>query len=139
LASDTAALHIAVLSTYSVWSNQYSLAQEPAGNDDGDALNNLYEFGLGGNPTNPADLGYLPSFGKNGGAMEYIHVRQMDTNSGLLYYLELCDNLVSNVWSTNGYTVVGSGPFTNGFNTVTNRIDAEGKDRQFIRLKIESK
>jgi hypothetical protein len=71
--------------------------------------------------------------------MEYIHVRQMDTNSGLLYYLELCDNLVSNVWSTNGYTVVGSGPFTNGFNTVTNRIDAEGKDRQFIRLKIESK
>ncbi|MBT8045842.1 MAG: hypothetical protein KJN67_01630, partial [Pontiella sp.] len=58
-------------------------------------------------------------------------------NSGLLYYLELSDNLVSNVWTNAGYTVVGSGPFTNGFEAVTNRIDTDDEDRQFIRLKIE--
>jgi hypothetical protein len=125
------------LSGYSAWSNQYSLVQGPSGNDDGDALNNLYEFGLGGNPTKPSDLGYLPTFGKNGGAMEYIHVRQTDTNSGLIYFLELSDNLVSNVWTTNGYTVTGIGPFTNGFDAVTNRIDIDGNDQRFIRLMIE--
>ncbi|VGO20709.1 putative Ig domain-containing protein [Pontiella sulfatireligans] len=127
---------------YSVWSNQYSLVQGPAGNDDGDALNNLYEFGLGGNPTNPSDLGYLPTLGKMSGGgsnwFEYIHVRQTDPDSGLLYYLELSDNLASNLWTTNGYTVVGSGSFTNGFDAVTNRISTETKDEQFIRLIIES-
>jgi hypothetical protein len=128
-------------SAYAVWSNSFALVQGPEGNDDNDLLNNLYEFGLGGNPTNPTDLGYLPTFERASGGgsnwMEYIHVQQSDTNSGLLYYLELCDNLVSNVWTTNGYIVVGSGPFTNGFDAVTNRIDTDSKDNQFIRLKIE--
>ncbi|MBT8046306.1 MAG: hypothetical protein KJN67_03975, partial [Pontiella sp.] len=69
--------------------------------------------------------------------LEYIHVQQTDSNSGLLYYLELSDNLVSNVWTNTGYTVVGSGPFTNGLDAVTNQISTDSKDQQFIRLKIE--
>ena len=42
-------------------------------------------------------------------------------------------NLVSNVWTTNGYTVVGSGPFTNGFDAVINRIDIDSKDDRFFK------
>jgi len=126
---------------YELWEEEYGLQEGPDGDDDGDGLENLTEYGIGGNPTNPAEFGYLPTFGRviGGGSnwFEYIHVQQTDPNSGLNYYLELSDNLVSNVWSTNGYTVVGSGPFTNGFDTVTNQIDTEIRDAQFIRLVIE--
>ncbi|NNJ70518.1 MAG: hypothetical protein HKP10_04435, partial [Kiritimatiellales bacterium] len=141
LASDTATLNISVVSVYNAWSNQYSLAEGPTGDDDGDGLKNLAEYGLGGNPTNPSDRGYQPTYGlaSGGGSnwLEYIHVQQTDPNSGLLYYLELSDNLVSNVWTNTGYTVVGSGPFTNGLDAVTNQISTDSKDQQFIRLKIE--
>ena len=68
--------------------------------------------------------------------LEYVHPQRSDPNSGLLYYLQLSDSLVSNVWTTNGYTVVGSGPLTNGFLSVTNRIETDVKSQQFIRLTI---
>ncbi|MBT8042285.1 MAG: hypothetical protein KJN98_03880, partial [Pontiella sp.] len=64
-------------------------------------------------------------------------VQQTDPNSGLLYSLELSDNLVSNAWTNAGYTVFSSGPFTNGLDAVTNQISTDSKDQQFIRLKIE--
>ena len=35
-------------------------------NPDADLANNLYEYGFGGDPTNPADIGYLPILGKTG-------------------------------------------------------------------------
>jgi hypothetical protein len=125
------------LSDYAVWAEQHGLVQGPEGDDDGDGLKNLGEFGLGGNPTNAGERGYLPLFGRNNGALEYTHVQQSDTNNGLRYYLELSDNLVSNVWTNAGYTVVGSGPFTNGFDAVTNRVETNVRPEQFIRLMIE--
>ena len=125
------------LSDYAVWAEQHGLVQGPEGDDDGDGLKNLGEFGLGGNPTNAGEQGYLPLFGRNNGALEYTHVQQSDTNNGLRYYLELSDNLVSNVWTNAGYTVVGSGPFTNGFDAVTNRVETNVRPEQFIRLMIE--
>jgi len=138
--TDTATLNIVVLSAYAVWANQFPLSQGPYGDDDGDGFKNLYEFGVGGNPTNSSDHGFLPTFTlKSGGGSnwcEYVHAQRSDPNSGLLYYLQLSDSLVSNVWTTNGYTVVGSGPLTNGFLSVTNRIETDVKSQQFIRLTI---
>lgn len=47
------------------------------GDPDGDMINNLVEFGLGGNSTNGADVGHLPTIGTvadNGtNWFEYIH------------------------------------------------------------------
>jgi hypothetical protein len=118
-------------SAYSVWANQYHLVQGPNGNDDGDRLSNLYEFGLGGNPTNSSDLGYPITFGLKfaGGTnwFDYVYPKRSDPNSGLLYYLELATNLATPVWTNSGYTVVGSGPLTNGFISVTNRIETNVK------------
>ena len=138
--TDTATLNIVVLSAYAVWANQYLLTQGPTGDDDGDGFKNLYEFGVGGNPTNASDHGFVPTFTlKSGGGSswcEYVHAQRSDPISGLLYYLQLSDNLASNVWTTNGYLVVGSGPLTNDFLSVTNRIETNLKDKQFIRLMI---
>lgn len=132
---------ISSASAYSTWAVQYSLAGGPDADDDGDTLSNLAEYGLGGNPTNAADQGYSPilAFGSTGGSnwVEYVHVRQTDASSGLTYYLELADDLVAGNWTNVGYTVIGSGPFANGFETVTNRVDAGLLSQQFIRLMIE--
>jgi len=140
-AFDTATLNIVVLSAYSVWSNQYRLVQGPYGNDDGDRLSNLGEYAFGGNPTNSSDLGYPITCRLNsaGGTnwIEYVHPKRSDPNSGLLYYLELSDNLFPSAWTNAGYAVVGSGPLTNGFVAVTNRIEVDGKDQQFVRLVVE--
>jgi hypothetical protein len=141
LAFDTATLNIAVQSAYNYWASQYQLVQGQYGNDDGDALNNLYEFGLGGNPTNASNLGYPITYRLNaaGGTnwFEYVYPKRSDPNSGLLYYLQLSTNLAAPGWTTTGYTVVGSGPLTNGFLSVTNRIETDTKSQQFIRLIIE--
>jgi len=140
-AFDTATLNIVVQSAYTVWANQYPLVQGPNGNDDGDRLSNLYEFGLGGNPTNSSDLGYPITYGlKFTGStnwLEYVYPKRSDPNSGLLYYLQLATNLAAPVWTNAGYTVTGSGPLTNGFLSVTNRIETDVKAQQFIRLMIE--
>ena len=61
-----------------------------------------------------------------------------DPNSGLLYYLELATNLVTPVWTNSGYAVTGSGTLTNGFLSVTNRIETNFKSQQFIRLSIQA-
>jgi hypothetical protein len=138
--TDTATLNIVVLSAYAVWANQYLLAQGPTGDDDGDGFKNLYEFGVGGNPTNVSDVGYPITYKLNSTAgtnwLEYVHPQRSDPNSGLLYYLQLSDNLVSPAWANAGYIVVGSGPLTNGFLSVTNRIETNIKLQQFIRLRI---
>ena len=142
LAFDTATLNIVVQSAYTVWANSYQLAQGPSGNDDGDRLSNLGEFALGGNPTNSSDLGYPITYGLKfaGGTnwFEYVYPMRSDPNSGLLYYLELATNLVTPVWTNSGYAVTGSGTLTNGFLSVTNRIETNFKSQQFIRLSIQA-
>jgi hypothetical protein len=124
------------VSAYDQWALLYSLTNGPSGNDDNDALNNLYEYGLGGDPTNPADLGILPTFGKSGTVFEYIYPRRTATNSGVAYYLELTDDLVAGTWTNSGYSVSGSGSIDVDFEAVTNELTTAGKTNEFIRLKI---
>ncbi len=122
---------------YDAWASLYSLTNGPSGNDDGDALNNLYEFGLGGDPTNPADIGILPTFGASGSIFEYIYPRRSAPNSGLTYYLELTDDLTAGVWTNSGYTVAPvAGTINDDFEAVTNEISTVGKTNEFIRLRV---
>jgi len=113
----------------------------PLGHDDADNLNNLYEYGLGGNPTNVLDTGHEPQalVLDTGNWFHYIHPQLSDTNSGIRYLLELTDNLVSNVWNSMGYEIIGTNTdgFAAGLDAVTNRISTEIKDQQFIKLIIE--
>ncbi|VGO19106.1 LamG-like jellyroll fold domain-containing protein [Pontiella sulfatireligans] len=134
--------------TYPGWSSLYfNQAEKDAGladttnNPDGDLLNNLYEYGLGGDPTDPANQGIPGGYGtmEEDGTnwFTYVHAQRSAPNSGLVYYLETCENLTSESWTNAGYEVVGEGFMNNKFNSVTNRVNVELSNQQFIRLKIE--
>lgn len=130
---------------YDQWTTDHELSGADAvasADPDGDDLNNLYEFGLGGDPMDSVDRGISPTYGRveDSGTnwMDYVYPKRTDANSGIAYHLELCDDLVSNVWKNGDGFVVGTGPINPEFNAVTNRIPMVGKPEQFIRLLIEA-
>jgi len=132
-------LTLTLVSTpYEKWAGGYSLVGGMLDNDDGDSFDNLSEYGLGGNPTNPVDPGILPAFGNAGNSFQYIYRRRLAPDRGVDYQLELTDNLVSNVWKTTGYSEIGTADIDGIFESVTNEIPTTGKTNQFIRLKITS-
>ena len=130
---------------YTQWASQYpTMGSQTNQTDDPDidGLNNLYEWGLGGDPTNSADIGHVPSFGivEDGGSgwFEYIHAQRNDADDlGLGYYLALRTDLVAGTVTSNDY-VVGTGTLDSEFDAVTNRIPTDVEDEQFIKLMIES-
>jgi len=133
-----------VKSEFELWVAGFGLTGGDAAPDfdyDGDGLDNMYEFGVGGDPTNAADTGYPTSSEvvEDGGSNWLYYLYPERVGSELGYSLQLSDDLVLGNWTNIGYEVVGTATDipTNGFNTVTNRVSTEVKDNQFIRLKIE--
>lgn len=133
---------------YDSWASSFGLSGTNAtssANPDGDALNNLYEYGLGGNPTNGNDIGFIPTYevGADGGTnwFYYVHPQRNDAeNAGLTYSLDSDLDLVNAPgWTNADYEVVGtaSDGFGSGFDAVTNRVSTEGKSVEFIQLQIE--
>lgn len=130
---------------YEGWISQYPAVGSETNktdNPDNDTLNNLYEWGLGGRPDDPNDIGEVPSFDivQDGGSwLEYVHVRRNDFASiGLTYYLEQnTDLLVAGAWASNNYEV-GVGVLDAEFDAVTNRLSTDVENEQFLRLIIES-
>ena len=121
---------------YEAWKNEYVVTGEPDDDQDNDGLLNLYEYGLGGNPTNGFVDGEIPIFGHEGSGMEYIHAQRSD-DPALVYALALTDNLVFGLWTTNtGYTVSGTNVTAGTFDYVTNTIPTVD-DATFIKLIIE--
>jgi len=133
------------VSPYEQWSDLYGLVGSNTNltaNPDGDSLDNLMEYGLGGNPTISDDAALLPQYAmeQEGGTnwVEYIYRRRLDAGDrGLTYALQLTSDLVSGSWSTNGYAKIGAGTVDSDFESVTNRISTAGKTNEFIRLSIE--
>jgi hypothetical protein len=128
---------ILMATPYEKWAGPYALVGGMLDNDDGDSLDNLSEYGLGGNPTNPVDPGILPVFGIQGDLFRYIYRRRTAPDSDVDYQLELTENLVSNVWKTSGYTETGTADIDAVFESVTNEVPILGKTNEFIRLNIE--
>lgn len=129
---------------YDDWTSLYGLSGSDTNltaNPDGDALNNLYEYALGGDPTNGSHTGYASSFQtvEDGGTnwMEYAYTKRNDAAArGLDYHLELNTTLIGGSWTNDGYTVSGTSIFDADFDTVTNRIPTAADNNQFIQLKI---
>ena len=110
-------------------------------NPDGDLLENLYEYALGGNPMVP-DTGNESTFQtlEEGGTnwLEYIYAKRNDApERGLEYYLETVPNLITGTWTNDNYTVQGSGVLDDEFDTVTNRVPVDAENQQFIRLQVD--
>ncbi|VGO20795.1 hypothetical protein SCARR_02862 [Pontiella sulfatireligans] len=138
---------ITVESGYSLWLDNYpglGAATNLTDNADGDALDNLAEYALGGNPVDAADVGVasVSAIMEEGGVnyLEYVHPVRYDADiRGLTYYLESDEDLVNAPgWVGVVYEVIG----TNfnfgaaGFNSVTNRISIDAKVQQFLRLRV---
>ncbi len=130
---------------YMLWADDYKMVGNGTAamyfDSDGDGLNNLAEYGTGGNPTNSADQGNVPagSIVVDGGSwLEYIHFERTDKSArGLSYTPEHASDLVSPAWTNSGIVPAGAGGLNTEFNVVTNRISTESKDQQFIRLQVE--
>ncbi len=108
---------------------------------DFDLLKNLYEFGMGGDPTNGNDIGYVPTFGTVSNRFAYVYPRRTDSQEiGLDYDLGVTDDLVGGAWVDWAHWISGVGPeaYGPGFDAVTNylSLDHEFKQR-FIRLEID--
>jgi hypothetical protein len=130
-------------SPYNTWADNYLLSGTDAfwsADPDHDGLDNLSEFGFGGNPTNGSNPEILPTFqiltGLN--LAEYAYHQRSDPDAyGLTYTLELSTNLLAQSWTTNGYSLIGISPDIEGFRTITNQIPMTDTQAQFIRLQIK--
>ena len=129
---------------YTDWTDAFGLTGSDTNltaNPDGDALNNLYEYALGGDPTNGSHTGHDSSYQtvEDGGTnwVEYVHAKRNDAAAlGLDYHLELCNDLAGGSWTNDGYTVSGTGVLDAEFDSVTNRISTAAENQQFLKLII---
>jgi len=123
---------------FSGWMDSFGLSGSPDADPDfdydGDGQINLYEYGLGGDPTNGLDRGTEPVFAIDGGTLEYVHVARTD-DATLDYHLELTPELVISSWTNNGYSVTGTNDLGTGFAEITNTVPTD-LDAKFIRLII---
>lgn len=127
---------------YDFWSNDHSLTGGPEDDDDADGVTNLYEYGLGGDPTDPNDLGYPIQFGiteiESSDWFIFTHPQLSDPESGILYVLELSEDLEN--WQLDGSEIysISSDGYAVGLDQVSHRISMTGKPQQFMRLIIET-
>lgn len=135
----------APLSGYDAWAAGFSLSGTHAldsANPDNDRFNNLYEYGLGGDPTNGNHSGYAPVFrvAQDGGSnwVEFIHVVRSGVSSELNYALKTAENLLSNHWSLATYAITGTNDLGTGFSEFTNVVPTDVETR-FLRLDIRRK
>lgn len=121
---------------YEAWAAGWGVVLGAETNDyDSDLQNNFYEYVFNGDPTNALVTGQLPILGNDNGALLYIHVQRND-DPGLVYQVETATNLVSNIWTNSGYTVLGTNVTGGAYDEVTNSISTQRRER-FIRLKVE--
>ncbi|MDF7799542.1 hypothetical protein P4C99_08700 [Pontiellaceae bacterium B1224] len=140
------AVNVPAADGYTAWVSGFGLEStdaspnaDPENSGLGDGYDNLAEYALGMNPTN-SDAGsrdwinHTSAGGTNW--FEYIHYRRSDyAEQGLGYLLIDSTNLVGSVVSTNAQDYIFIGPPNDGYETVTNRYEAN-ESQKFIRLDI---
>jgi len=124
--------HWNVGTAFDMWATGWGAPEVGQGDQDydGDGANNMLEYGLGGDPVNPAIQGAtLPTLTQTGGGLEYVHPVRSDDNT-ITYTVETRTNLLTGSWTTAGVSPGGT------LVDVTNTIDMV-EDAKFIRLKVE--
>lgn len=120
-------------SAYQAWAVANSvgaMSEDP----DGDGVDNLGEYGLGGDPKNPADKG-ISSTEVVGNILNFMHVTLSDPESGVSYLVETTDDLVDGTWVTNGITTVPGTYADPNFDSSTNSISMDGTEG-FLRVRV---
>lgn len=129
-------------SPYETWAGSFGLTNSPNADADFDydldGLDNLAEYGLGGNPTSNDAAAILPGSAvvNDAGTDWFYHIHNERTDDpSLTFTVQAISNLISGTWSTNGVEYVDETGESGGFKTVTNRTDVGSEE--FIRLQIE--
>ena len=121
---------------YNLWAYEYGLAVGSETNhNDSDLLDNIHEYGAGGDPTNSLDRGIESIFTNAAGSLEFIYAQRNDDDD-LTYYLETTTDLVTPSWTNTGYSVAGTNVMGGTFDMVTNSIST-AEDQTFIQLIVE--
>jgi hypothetical protein len=124
-------------SGFDVWADNYGgiAVIGPETNDyDGDLYDNLYEYALNGDPTDPSIRGTQPAFTYAGGGFDYVYVRRSD-DLNLSYIVQTCPNLIAGAWTNTGYTVTGTNITGGTYDEVTNSVPTI-EPQTYIRLQI---
>ena len=124
---------------YDEWLSGYSLGSQTNLTDDydGDLMNNLVEYSLGGNPSVNDAASILPVLLHESDVMTYVYSRRTDAGDrGLTYTVQADSNLFAQTWTTNGVTETGAGVGVDGFEIVTNTVPVDVNEK-FLRLRIE--
>ncbi|QHI70660.1 glycosyl hydrolase family 18 protein [Tichowtungia aerotolerans] len=120
-------------------SDRVGLLDDP----DGDCLDNLSEYALGGDPGNNEDIGIAGDVALTTDSgtnyFEYTYRKRRDAVArGLSYYLEKNLDLVSGLWTNLDYEVMGVTSIDDNFDIITNSIPVNvDSEKLFIRLRIE--
>lgn len=131
--------------SYPIWIQGYpGVGAETAKTDDpdGDGLDNLGEWALGGNPDDAGDKGHVPDseivdLGGGTYILQYVHAkRSIADGLGLTYWVEQSLDLVTPDW-TNNVGSTGTGALDANFDTVTNVVTTT-EAKKFLRLRVES-
>jgi arylsulfatase A-like enzyme len=125
---------------YYTWLVTHNLFGSKEFDEDKDGYENLLEYVLGGDPSDPSDTGYTPTIGVQsvGGSnvLNYTHAKRLGADGELTYTLEGRTNLLSGSWEpVNAPTT--SGNLDSDYENITNRVDTVD-DERFLRLKIET-
>ena len=131
----------AEMDPFGQWIVEFGLSGSNAlhnANPDGDALDNLMEYALGGNPTNDDAAAVSPGtyMVDESGTNWFYHVHNQNTDPALTFTVGATTNLVTTAVDINDVEWVGATAETNGFKTVTNRTEAV-EDAKFISLSVE--
>jgi hypothetical protein len=105
---------------------------------DEDGLQNLYEYGIGGDPNDDTDLGFAPVLVKAAdGSLLFVTTQRTD-DPQLTYTVETTTDLLSGSWGTAGTTVSGTNVVGATLAELTNSVDTVAQDQRFIRLSIDN-
>ncbi|MDF7800140.1 hypothetical protein P4C99_11745 [Pontiellaceae bacterium B1224] len=104
---------------------------------DGDGINNLTEYAMGGLPALGSDP-VRPMIINQADELELYYNRRRDADDrGLTYALLRTDNLVKPVWYTNGVAEAGSLVLDSEFESVTNRVGTTDSEAGFFQLDVD--
>ena len=133
-----------LLDNYGIWIHDFpgvGSSTNKLDNPDGDVVDNLAEWALGGDPSDPSNTGDVSSeiVEDAGTWLEMVHAQRKDAeNLGLSYHTEQAVNLQSPIWTNAFYETTGTNITGGSFDFITNRLSTTAEESQFLRLRVES-
>ncbi|MGB0371551.1 MAG: carbohydrate-binding protein [Opitutales bacterium] len=124
---------VASATTFEDWSIDNNIAFSTLADDDGDTVPNLLEYAFNGDPKDPNNQGFQPSYIYTNNTIRYTYKRRSD-NPDIYYTIESSESLDPNTWSPVGKII--STQRGNTYDTVTEEIALDGTS-SFFRLAVQ--